>query len=383
MRLDYFKRYTVAHPALSAADQAVWNALREPASASVVLIFGPTGVGKTTLLAHIEKRLSEYAHARLQQDPNHIPVIRLDAVAPAGQQFRWADYYQRGLMAVREPLIDDKIDYHLRQPIFDEKRSMFVSPRTRSRASVDELRLAFEMFLRYRQPAAILIDEAEHMAKLVRGSRLKDQLDHLKSLAMMTKTVHVLVGTYDLLVFRNLSAQLSRRSIDVHFPRYLAHNPDDVKAFKNVLWAFQRHLPLEEEPDLIKEWKYCYERTIGCVGTLKDWLTRALAEALEQEGEKKLTPELLARHALSVEQCDQMTTEALEGEEKLVADVDAAYRLRLRLGLEAQRGGTATPQHQPALAIPKPDTPPQKRASRVGHRAPARDPVKGAPTTHA
>ena len=27
-------------------------------------------------------------------------------------------------------------------------------------------------------------------------------------------------GTYDLMVFRNLSAQLSRRSIDVHFSRY-------------------------------------------------------------------------------------------------------------------------------------------------------------------
>ena len=28
-RLDYFKGYTVAHPALKQADQAVWNALRQ------------------------------------------------------------------------------------------------------------------------------------------------------------------------------------------------------------------------------------------------------------------------------------------------------------------------------------------------------------------
>jgi energy-coupling factor transporter ATP-binding protein EcfA2 len=171
-RLDYFKTYTIAHPLLDQADKAVWNALREPAGAVLVFVFGPTGIGKTTLLAHIEKRLVEAALLRMQEDQNHVPVLRLDAVAPALQQFRWVDYYQRGLMALHEPLIDHKVDYHQRQPIFNEKRNMFVSPRTRSRANVDELRLAFELALKHRQTRAVLIDEAQHLAKLARGSRL-------------------------------------------------------------------------------------------------------------------------------------------------------------------------------------------------------------------
>ena len=135
----------------------------------------------------------------------------------------------------------------------------------------------------------------------------------------MTKTVHVLVGTYDLLVFRNLSAQLSRRSVDVHFARYRATPGADVRAFRSVLWALQRNLPLEEEPDLLQQWPYCYERTIGCVGVLKDWLTRGLAEALEQ-GAKTLSRALLARHALSVDRCDHMLTEAMAGEAALTED---------------------------------------------------------------
>jgi hypothetical protein len=159
-RLGYFKAYTVAHPLLDQADKAVGNALREPAGALLVFVFGPTGIGKTTLLAHIEKRLVEAALPRMREDQNHVPVLRLDAVAPALQQFRWADYYQRGLMAFHEPLIDHKVDYHLRQPIWNSTQHMFVSPRTRSRANVDELRLAFELALKYRNPRAVLLDEA-------------------------------------------------------------------------------------------------------------------------------------------------------------------------------------------------------------------------------
>jgi flagellar biosynthesis GTPase FlhF len=56
-RLAYFKAFTVAHPFLSQADTAVWNALREPAGALLIFVVGPTGVGKTTLLAHLEQRL--------------------------------------------------------------------------------------------------------------------------------------------------------------------------------------------------------------------------------------------------------------------------------------------------------------------------------------
>ncbi len=84
------------------------------------------------------------------------------------------------------------------------------------------LRLALESALIHRRPAAFFIDEAQHLAKMKSGRKLQDQLDSIKSLASLTDTVHILVGTYELLPFRNLSAQLSRRSIDIHFPRYRA-----------------------------------------------------------------------------------------------------------------------------------------------------------------
>ena len=228
------------------------------------------------------------------------------------------------------------------------------------------LRLLFEQTLLSRKPYAILIDEAEHIAKAARGSKLLDQLDHLKSLAIMTRVVHVLVGTYDLMVFRNLSAQLSRRSIDVHFSRYHATNEAEGKAFKSLLWSFQCNLPLEEKPDLLQQWKYCYERTIGCVGILKGWLTRALGEAIERN-EATISQSLLEQHVLSVDRCGQMVTEAVAGEAALTEDEHTAYRLRVRLGLEA---GPAEQQEQDR------QPPPAPRNQRVGQRKPTRDPVK-------
>ena len=373
-RVDYFKAYTVAHPALNQADQAVWNALREPAGAALIFVVGPTGVGKTTLLTHIERRLIDLALSQGDRSTSHLPTLKLDAVSPALTQFKWGDYYQRALLLLQEPHVEYAVDYRRQVPVLTRQTVEQNPLPWKGRTDTAALRLIFERALKHRKPYAILIDEAEHIAKAARGSKLLDQLDHLKSLAIMSQVVHVLVGTYDLMVFRNLSAQLSRRSIDVHFSRYQATNEADVRAFKSVLWSFQRNLPLEEEPDLLQHWKYCYERTIGCVGVLKDWFTRALAEALEQ-GEKTLSRPLLEQHALSVDRCGQMVSEAVAGETALTEDDQAAYRLRVRLGLErgpTERHGQALQENdRQERSVPSP-----RRHARVGQRKPVRDPVK-------
>ena len=94
---------------------------------------------------------------------------------------------------------------------------------------LENYRYAVEQTLRHRRPVAVMIDEAQHLAKVASGRRLLDQLDVIKSIANRTDTVHVLFGTYDLLAFRNLNGQLSRRSVDVHFPRYCAEVAEERK----------------------------------------------------------------------------------------------------------------------------------------------------------
>jgi len=51
-------------------------------------------------------------------------------------------------------------------------------------------------------------------------------------------------------------------------------NLEDITDFKRVLKSFSNAMPLRETPDLEKHWEYLYERSIGCVGIVKDWLTQ-------------------------------------------------------------------------------------------------------------
>lgn len=61
-RLAYFRSFTIAHPLLKAADAAMKQAIREPAGWSLIFVYGPTGVGKTTLRQRVEKHLTNRIH---------------------------------------------------------------------------------------------------------------------------------------------------------------------------------------------------------------------------------------------------------------------------------------------------------------------------------
>ena len=226
VRLDYFKSFTIAHPKLKESDAALKQAIQEPAGWSLIFVYGPTGVGKTTLRRRVEKHLKESMMEALRQNPGLVPVVSMEAAAPDSSQFSWKDYYRRALLALDEPLIDRKLTCNVRSS-FHDVRDTFGRALTDPRVAGIELRLALESALIHRRPAAFFIDEAQHLAKMKSGRKLQDQLDSIKSLASLTNTVHILVGTYELLPFRNLSAQLSRRSIDIHFPRYRAESSED------------------------------------------------------------------------------------------------------------------------------------------------------------
>src|SRR5216684_6098705 len=118
-KLSAFKSYTVTHPLLEKTETALIQALREPAGFAHVLLFGPTGVGKTTVLTHVTKELIPLLLASRSSTsaandgtlrngyhpqglPTH-PLLLLEARIPDGGTFDRADYYRTALKQLGEP----------------------------------------------------------------------------------------------------------------------------------------------------------------------------------------------------------------------------------------------------------------------------------------
>ena len=329
LKLTQFKEYAVLHPQLARVDMLLMRAIREPAGFAHVLVYGPSGVGKTTMIRQIAKRLNENVVEQLPGVSNSsnyrngsqppMPLLLLETRPPDGGMFNRADYYRTALKLLGEPFYERRmlIDIDAEQTWEKKGRG-----RTKTAQFNDspELRHALEEAMTKRGVRAVILDEAQHLMKIGTGAsagKLLDQLDWIKSMTNVTGVLHILIGTYELLNFRNLSGQASRRGLDIHFPRYLYQNELDRQDFQATLLALLMQVPINVDvPQLMQDWLYFYERSIGCVGVLKDWLIRTVAATLH-DGYDTLSLERLHEHTLSLAQCERMALDTTEGEQKL------------------------------------------------------------------
>jgi energy-coupling factor transporter ATP-binding protein EcfA2 len=359
-RLERFRNFRMAHPRLVEARDELVDAIDGAAPGSLVFVLGPTGVGKTTVRMKVEDLLIQQMAPTMTADSGRLPFASVEVVPPDTGRFRWRDYFSRLLVAMNEPLID-----------FKTTRGVGCTQVTNNPPSMvgsAELGYAVEQALRHRHPPVVFVDEAQHLARVASGRRLSDQLDVIKSIANRTEIVHVLLGTYELLAFRNLSAQLSRRSVDLHFQRYRADSAEDRQVFRGVLLSFQKQLPLPKAgTDLVAIWEFLYERSIGCVGILKEWLMRACVRAIKH-GAVALSREHLERTALAISQCEKILAESREGETRL-NDHDGRPRLRTLLGIEPQTRGSSPAESDESAPSRR------RKRGRPGQRAPRRDPI--------
>jgi AAA domain len=308
-RIDYFTGHTMAHPHLNKAYQNILDAIYKVPGTSLIFVVGPTGVGKSTLLYRMEQKIIERNLADLEIDRGKIPIFGVESKSPELSQFEWKDFYIRLLEAINEPSIDKKIVYHDKSVNRSNSKSQW--------------RLAVESALKNRRPDAFYIDEAHHLAQLSSGQKLKDQPEVLKSLANLGKVKIIPAGTYDLLQLTDLGDQLCRRTKIVHFPRYRASVEDEREKFKSIVKALQIHLPLQTQPDLVGSWEFLYERSLGCVGILKDWLSETLYDALtKKKPAATISIKDLEKKARPVNQCRVMLNVILAGEKRFVESIE-------------------------------------------------------------
>jgi DNA polymerase III delta prime subunit len=382
-RLEAFKAVKVKHPRLEEVDRQVTQLIEEHAGATHLLLYGPSGVGKST----VAKRLTERFVAA---EPNRaiVPVVWIEARPSDTGVYARLDYYRQVLSGLREhAAVKDRL-MHL----------ALTAPPSRKRVEAVEwleMREAVEYALERLQVKAVVIDEAQHLMQVTTPLRPVDQLHWLKSMTNRTQVLHVLVGPYDLFDLRNLSGQAARRGRDIHFPRYHLARPGERQEFVGALRYLLEHVPLSCDVDgLLLHWRWFAEWSVGCIGILRDWLVDTVA-ALLAEGESSLTLEALTAHALEAGQRVRLEIEARTGERQVEDGKAHSQRQLEALLAPAGRGQSASaqtstswpqmlsapciPPYEPAISPPAKRSTVKRRIGRVPERDPVGTSVQGAP----
>src|SRR5438034_11061236 len=86
------------------------SVIQEVRANSLILVFGPTGVGKTTLRVKIEQLLAAELLPMLEADRGRLPVVSVECIAPESGSFSWRGHFRRLLLQMYEPLVDYKMN---------------------------------------------------------------------------------------------------------------------------------------------------------------------------------------------------------------------------------------------------------------------------------
>ncbi|WP_121663466.1 TniB family NTP-binding protein [Metabacillus litoralis] len=260
-RIEYFHQYSIKHPKLEKVFNELLLLTEFASEESIFFLIGPSRVGKTFIGLKLVETINKKYSDEVEKNKGFIPVVNVLAPATETGHFNWKEFYLQILQKLNEPLIDKKVEI-VRDRNFNKVT-------INKYESVGALKSSVINALNYRKTKLLIIDEAHHLAKVKRGSVLLDQMDVIKTLVNMTNVPILLMGTDLLIEFINQSDQLSSRGINRYFTRYRKEIDEELQVFFRCLLSFQRHLPLLEEPELMDNWEFFYEKSIGCIGLLK------------------------------------------------------------------------------------------------------------------
>lgn len=374
-RLQAFKDFRVKHPRLEEMDRTLTQAIAGHRSYTLLALYGPSGVGKSTVMQRVASRCRAE-----EPDRNIVPVVVVQASPEDIGASARLDYYRQILAQLRGHVaVEDRVK-HL--PLFTDLRRKSHDP-----AEWLDLREAVVYALELLQVKAVFVDEAQHLMYVDTPHRPAAQLDWLKALTNRTNVLHVLVGNFALYDFCHLNGQAARRMRDLHFPRYHLDTQADCEAFVSALRSFLERVPLAVDvPNLLAQWRWFGEWSLGCIGVLFDWIMDTV-DALFQEGATTFTIEALTRHALQADQRLRMEMEARTGEHK-VARAKAQSEQDLQQLLEqptmppnvgTARSGAKDGAPAAASAGTTRDTPAHSKPARAASRDPVGEQVSAAP----
>ncbi len=272
--IEAIKNQRVEHAHYSHAVARVFNAVAVAKPGEVVVVVGPSRVGKSSAVA---EAIRLAARPTLEM-PKSTPTVWVEGEnASTDGKFSTKMFMWECCKSIAHPIYgvrsdDDPFGYRLEARI----------PRTTEGA----LRSAFEYALVNQSTKYLVIDEAHHVAYSgTRGNSAVAILDSWKCLAQKTGVVLVLVGAYQLLDIMTLSPHLLGRQRPIEFPPYYEDDAIERRAFQQLLKTYSQLLRFEEPDQSLMSWtNYIMEGSFGCLGHLSLWLRATLGELLASDG---------------------------------------------------------------------------------------------------
>lgn len=335
-RLAALQQHKIKHASLEKMDDLLMNAILEHTSYGIFALYGPSGVGKSTVMKRIAERCREE-----EPDPCVVPVVIVQASPEDVGSAARLDFYRQVL-------------HQLRSHVAVRDRTLNLSlASVRAKKSTDpaewlEMRDAVSYALDLLKVKVVCIDEAQHLMQADATHKPSIQLDWLKSLTNRANLLYILIGNFSLYDFCHLNGQLARRVREEQFCRYHLHQQADAVEFTSALKALLEQVPLQVNiPEMLTHWKWFGEWSIGCIGILSDWVVET-ASTLCRAGETVLTLEALAKHALKPAQRLKLETEARTGEFKIEEARRESERELHRLLGKSSAAPVSTLPHPPS-----------------------------------
>ena len=325
--LEEFKRLRIDHPKMLYVQEQAENALMSRDGSFLLLVIGPTHVGKSSLL----KRLVYERLERMKQEgllPDWaVPALYFELI-PGDKSFSWKANIESLLIEQKEILTNFKVEYpDRREGTFSGK-----PPGLSGRPTEHALRRTLENFLHQKKVEFMCLDEAANLLHLGSGKRLRHQADFLKSIANRSRAKIILGGSFDVYPLIGQTAQLSSRSEIVNFDRYDPSDESDQEAFFGILCTFESFLPFPEKENTLTPYlSLLMENSVGCVGLLKKVLDRAVTRSLAV-GDPRITEESLMKNLNSKLLVDQALKEVESGHEIMKEFLGGGSPERLSIG---------------------------------------------------
>lgn len=311
-RLNQFRRKTIQHTFYERAVEDMFVQLLDFDDPPIILLVGPAGSGKSrSLRFDLPHRLLPPAdNTSVQRPCPYRPYVYTELPSVDHMGFRWLDYYQRGLIALNEPMVA-AVRRASPQELVRVMRPLSEGTRARGTGLA---RLQLETAMIERRVRWWVMDNAAALVYVASSSSYFSQLNTVMSLANMTGAAIVVSSTYEVLSLIDLNGQLDRRIIDIELPRYNAKkNESDYTAFCNAVLDHLEFSPIPLKGDPVSYLPMFFQGSLGLFGCWKVWFDRTLSEAI-QHGSRTIGKDLLVKWSYSKGKLDAMLSEIVDGE---------------------------------------------------------------------